>query len=137
MFPFIVLWHFLKLRFGPNRLPDSQVRDDEDESVLDAPNWGVLTAIRDRGDQPEIVRTIDHYLYHPEGAPGDLNGMFAAVDAKDGWTPHVIEGGVHIEVQSPALAHHVAEQIEWATATGLRFGYEYDGWETSIERGEA
>ena len=98
----------------------------------------LLDVLKGHGDDPSVVRRIDHWLYFPESSGRDALAAWALENGfmiQNSSDPEDADGDYGIQIYHDARpelqAITATTQLLWDKAEEL--GGSYDGWETMVE----
>ena len=103
---------------------------------LDPLDQVTVDLLREQGDDPAVVRPVEHFLL-PVG-PTNRDGLAAALAEAGFATAAVLPARdfeVEVVFQSDARAPTLARQIAWLQANAPAYGYEHTGWGTAARPG--
>lgn len=95
--------------------------------------WQTIEQLRERGDRPEVIRQVDHYLYPDPDREADREALMTLVAGEPGWAAApALEGGVHATVEASTTAASVDGQIALMEEFAARTGFVWDGWGSHV-----
>lgn len=90
------------------------------------------------GDQSAVARDVDFYLYAPTFDKANLVAGFIN-DYRYGRATAASDGENHkilVQLKMPTDQHVLCAVSGFFACLSKIYGIEYDGWETSVERGD-
>ncbi|KAA3437885.1 DUF695 domain-containing protein [Rufibacter hautae] len=105
-------------------------------------NLKVLRNLEENGDNPEVIRQVVHYLYFPNEASREKYWQEIAAKGyakeEERFEPDLAETPykLRISLASKTQEEPIHDMVLYLWSLAQEYGAEYDGWETSIERGD-
>lgn len=124
---------------------DSEKMAYWDELYPTKDDWQVISDIRvldrlqEHGDNPQISRRVDHWIYFPE--PGQRDAYCQWLESEGYHLQGMIEAdedqnryGVQAYHESQAILQEISHHTLKLARKAEELAGDYDGWETSIEK---
>jgi len=106
-------------------VPDAERKQWMDDRRL-------VQILQEQGDRLSVPRRVDHWALFPSA---DARAAFVAAVRKAGFETEIEDDAVHAWRTDPIELDHIHDVVMLLVDAAGEAGGEYDGWETSIERG--